>query len=160
MLLCGLLGFASLLWNSLRPVNAEARRKTRVIVWGAVIGVGPLALLMLAGFVAQVHIPPALFLLSVVLFASVLPLSVAYAVVKHRVLEIPVLVKRSARYLLVQRGFVILHVLLSAAVTVLFALALSHFFRSGGPFATAVGLSSAVLFGSVLAMIGAGIHRR
>jgi sigma-B regulation protein RsbU (phosphoserine phosphatase) len=160
MLLCWVLGFASLVWNSLRPVNAEARRKTRVIVWGAVIGVSPLALLMLAGFVRRMDIPPALFLLVVVLFASVLPLSVAYAVVKHRVLDLPVLVKRSARYLLVQRGFVILHILLSAAVTVLFALALSRFFRSGARFWTSAGLTGAVLFGSVLAMTGVGIHRR
>ena len=160
MLLCWALGFASLVSNSLRPVNAEARRKTRVIVWGAVIGVGPLALLMLLGFVAQINLPPALFLLCVVLFACVFPVSVAYAVVKHRVLDVPVLVKRSARYLLVQRGFVILHVLLSAAVTILFALALSHFFRPGARFATPVGLTGAVVFGSALAMTGVGIHRR
>jgi len=160
MLLCWTLGFVSLVWNSLRPVNAEARRKSRVIVWGAVIGVGPLALLMLVGFVAQINLSPAVFLFCIVLFASILPLSVAYAVVKHRVLDVQVLVKRSARYLLVQRGFVILHVLLSAAVTILFALALSHLFRPGARFATPVGLSSAVLFGSVLAMSGVGIHRR
>ena len=160
LLLCWVLGFASLAWNSLRPVNAEVRRKTRVIVWGAMVGVGPLFLLMLVGFVVQFQVPPALFLLFVVLFASVLPLSVAYAVVKHRVLEVPVLVKRSARYLLVQRGFVVVHVLLSAAVTLLFAVALSHLFRPGTPLATPAGLTSAVLFGSVLAMTGVRIHRR
>jgi hypothetical protein len=65
-------------------------------------------------------------------------------------LEIPVLVRRSARYLLVQRGFVILHILVSAAVTGLFALAWSRFFRPEAPVATPVGLASAVIFGSVL----------
>ncbi|HTG62048.1 MAG TPA: PDZ domain-containing protein, partial [Terriglobia bacterium] len=160
VLLCIVLGFVSLAWNSLRPANAEARRKTRVIVWGAVIGLGPLLLLMLAGLVVRIRIPPALYLLFVVLWASVLPLSVAYAVIRHRVLEIPVLVRRSARYLLVQRGFVILHILVSAAVTVLFALVWSRFFRPEAPVATPVGLASAVLFGSVLAMTGVGIHRR
>ncbi len=160
MPLCILLGFASLVWNSLRPVNAEARRKTRVIVWGAVIGVGPLSLLVLAVFVWRVLIPTALYLLAVVLFAFILPLSVAYAVVKHRVLDVPVLVKRSARYLLVQRGFVILHVLLSAVITVLFASALSRLFQYGTRLATPVGLTGAVLFGSVLAMTGVRIHRR
>ena len=44
------------------------------------------------------------------------PLSFAYAVVKHRVLEIPVLLRRSARYLLVQRGFVILLAMLRTVV--------------------------------------------
>jgi len=158
--LCIVLGFVSLAWNSLRPANAEARRKTRVIVWGAMVGLGPLVLLMLAELMVHIWIAPALYLLFVVLWASALPLSVAYAVIRHRVLEIPVLVKRSARYLLVQRGFVILHVLLSAAVTVLFALALSRIFRPEASVATPAGLTSAVLFGSVLAMTGVGIHRR
>ncbi|HEX8764712.1 MAG TPA: hypothetical protein VF740_06100, partial [Candidatus Acidoferrum sp.] len=36
------------------------------------------------------------------------PLSFAYAVVKHRVMEIPALLRHSARYVLVQRGFTIL----------------------------------------------------
>ena len=70
------------------------------------------------------------------------------------------LVRRSARYLLVQRGFVILHILVSAAVTVLVALAWSRFVRPEARVATPVGLASAVLFGSVLAMTGVGIHRR
>ena len=32
------------------------------------------------------------------------PISFAYAVIKHRVLDIPVLLRRSVRYVLVQRG--------------------------------------------------------
>ena len=48
------------------------------------------------------------------------PLSFAYAVVKHRVLEIPVLLRRSARYLLVQRGFIILLIAFSVGVTLRF----------------------------------------
>jgi hypothetical protein len=35
------LGLASLVWNNLRPASPEARRKTRVMVWGTVVGVFP-----------------------------------------------------------------------------------------------------------------------
>ena len=55
------------------------------------------------------------------LVSFIFPLSFAYAVVRHRVLEIPVLLQRSARYLLVQRGFTILLAFLSASLTLLFA---------------------------------------
>ena len=48
------------------------------------------------------------------------PLSFAYAVVKHRVLEIPVLLRRSARYVLVQRGFIVLMFLVAACAIILF----------------------------------------
>ena len=52
------------------------------------------------------------------------PLSFAYAVLKHRVLEIPVLLKRSARFLAVQWGVHIVGILL----TVTFALLLGRTF--------------------------------
>ena len=42
-----------------------------------------------------------------VLATMLMPVSYAYAVVKDRVLDVPVLLKRSARYLIVQRGFVL-----------------------------------------------------
>jgi serine phosphatase RsbU (regulator of sigma subunit) len=82
------------------------------------------------------------------------PLSFAYAVVKHRVLEIPVLLRRSARYMLVQRGFAFLHLLVSVAATVLFAWGLSR-----TRLTTPVGLTGGVIFGSVLALGGLRIHR-
>jgi sigma-B regulation protein RsbU (phosphoserine phosphatase) len=82
------------------------------------------------------------------------PLSFAYAVVKHRVLEIPVLLRRSARYLLVQRGFLFLHILVSVGAAVVFAWGLSR-----TQFMTPVGLTGGVIFGSVLAFGGLRIHK-
>jgi len=156
------LGFASLLWNSIRPSSAEVRRKTRVIVWGAILGIGPLllfAIALIAGRVKMYDFPFVAYALVVLCLATFLPLSFAYAVVKDRVLEIPVLVKRSARYLLVQRGFVFLQVLVAAAATLAVALVLPRVFETRGPFATSLGVSVAVIFGSVLALGGIRIHR-
>ena len=58
---------------------------------------------------------------------GILPLSFAYAVVKYRALEIPVLLKRSARYFLVQRGFLLLILLSGIAATLLLAHALNRY---------------------------------
>jgi len=56
-----------------------------------------------------------------VLVLFVYPLSFAYAVVKHRVLEIPVLLKRSARFLLAQWGVHILGVVATTILVLLLA---------------------------------------
>lgn len=108
------LGLASLVWSGLRAPSAETRRKLKVIVWGTVVGMVPFLLVFAAAvsmrrnycdFPFWVWAPP-------VLLSFLIPLSMAYAVIKHRVLEVPVLLKRSARYLLVKRGFDLLLLLL------------------------------------------------
>lgn len=112
------LGFLSLFLTSIsRQGSLEARRKARVLLWGTLLGVLPVVLQNFAVDVWHLRIPfwlNTLFVLSVVVY----PLSFAYAIVKYRVLEIPALFRRSARYLLVQRGFFSL--LLLAAVLAIF----------------------------------------
>ena len=79
-----------------------------------------------------------------ILALLLIPLSFSYAVAKHRALEIPVLLKRSARYLLVQRGFVLLILVLKIAVTLVFACALRLYFpaheRAGVPVGAGLGV--------------------
>ncbi|HVH61930.1 MAG TPA: GAF domain-containing SpoIIE family protein phosphatase, partial [Candidatus Sulfotelmatobacter sp.] len=60
----------------------------------------------------------------------VYPLSFAYAVVKHRVMEIPVLLRRSARYVLVQRGFVVLLFIVAVGAMATFTRVFSRFFEA------------------------------
>jgi serine phosphatase RsbU (regulator of sigma subunit) len=88
-----------------------------------------------------------------VLLLCVYPLSFAYAVVKHRVLEVPVLLRRSARYLLVQRGFLFLQILISVGAAMAFAWGLPHTHVM-----TPVGLTGGVVLGSALALGGMRIH--
>ena len=102
------LGVFSLAQNAfVKSVPQEARRKSRVILFGTVAGVLPIVIERVAVDFAGYH-PP--FWTDTVLVAilSVYPLSFAYAVVKHRVMEIPALLRRSARYVLVQRGYFVL----------------------------------------------------
>jgi sigma-B regulation protein RsbU (phosphoserine phosphatase) len=113
------LGLVSLIWSAVSAPTAEARRKIRVLVVGTVVGVAPMQVLSLFMLWSgkegnPLHLP---FWVWVAAVAGLilLPLSFAYAVVKHRVMELPVLLKRSARYLLVKRGFAIFITVASAA---------------------------------------------
>ncbi|MBZ5545733.1 MAG: SpoIIE family protein phosphatase [Acidobacteriia bacterium] len=158
------LGVASLALNSFSAVTAEARRKARVIFWGVLAGVGPSILVALLAFaLGRLQRVPFWIIVLAWLAWLLLPVSFAYAVVKHRVMEIPVLLRRSARYMLVQRGFAFLTVLWGVGCTGLFTsvgLSLSHFL----PWQTQVTLPAVVVagvsFGSLLALTGLRVHRR
>ncbi len=103
--------------------EGDVRRKGRLIVGGTLLGLVPALALQVVSLVLR-RSPAALGFwvwAPAVIALSLLPLSYAYAVVKHRVLEVPVLLRRSARYLLVQRGAVGLLVGLALFVTLLVA---------------------------------------
>ena len=155
------LGLVSLISNNLLAADAQVRRKAHVMVWGTVIGVAPVSLAVGATFMGgPVNVPLVLWQVSVVFLSSVWPLSFAYAVVKHRVLEIPVLLKRSARYVLVQRGFVFLTVLLSISATLVLAVVFARLLRSRQETAVPVSLGAGVVFGVLLAWAGSNTIRR
>jgi phosphoserine phosphatase RsbU/P len=119
------LGLISLAQNSfMAAVPLEARRKSRVILWGTVVGVLPIVVERMA--IDFVGFRPSFWLdTGLVLVLFVYPLSFAYAVVKHRVLEIPVLLKRSARFLLAQWGVHILGVVATTIIVLVLARAFS-----------------------------------
>jgi sigma-B regulation protein RsbU (phosphoserine phosphatase) len=153
------LGFVSLIWNAFSAPTPEARRKTRVILWGTLVGVVPATLVLASGDFFGFHHPLWLVVVVVVLL-WLFPLSFAYAVVKHRVLEIPVLLRMSARYLLVQRGFTILLALLSVGVVWIFALSFAHYLKPLTGAALPGGLALGTAFGSLLLWTGTRVHRR
>jgi sigma-B regulation protein RsbU (phosphoserine phosphatase) len=151
------LGFASLIWNEVVVTSPDARRKIRLILWGTLIGVVPAALWRAAsdffGFSSNLLLDAIL-----VLLLWLFPLSFAYAVVKHRVLEIPVLLRRSARYLLVQRGFVILLIALSLGVTLAFAMSFSRYLQAFTSVAMPGAIALGSVFGCVLLWTGVQVH--
>ena len=82
------IGLVSLAANYLHPPDPETRRKIRVIVWGTAVGLTPN--LIAAGVRNSTRYQEPDWLATLlVLVAFLIPLSLAYAVVKHRVLEIP-----------------------------------------------------------------------
>ncbi len=100
------LGLISLLCNMFSVSSRDDRRKLKVIFWGTVVGVTPALVIALMQDVFHIGFSFWLNFAKVILL-FLFPLSFAYAVVKHRVMDIPVLLKRSARYFVVERGFVI-----------------------------------------------------
>jgi len=158
-----LLGLVSLAWNGFFAPAIEVRRKIRVIVWGIAIGLTPGMVMSFVAALTSKSVPELLpvWLWGPIVFGSfwLFPLSFAYAVAKHRVLEVPVLLKRSARYFLVQRGFVVVQVLLSTVLTAVLALALSRTFQVSSQLIVLAVLTAAVIFGSVLALSGMRIHQ-
>jgi sigma-B regulation protein RsbU (phosphoserine phosphatase) len=144
------LGLFSLGWNSLRAPTAEAKRKIHVILWGTLIGITPATFIKLFEDVWQYHPPFWLDFLNICL-VLVFPMCFAYAVVKHRVMEIPALLRHSARYVLVRRGFALLIVLLAASVNLIFAIAFSKLFQMHPRIAMSAGTS----FGLILAWVSA-----
>jgi serine phosphatase RsbU (regulator of sigma subunit) len=133
----------------------EVQRKSRVILWGTVFGVLPIvverAAVDFAGYRPSFW---AGWLFFVVLLLY--PLSFAYAVVKHRVMEIPVLLKRSARYVLVQRGYFVLLFVVAATAIALFTHTISRFFPEG----TNVGMALSAVFGIVMVWASAPMVKR
>jgi sigma-B regulation protein RsbU (phosphoserine phosphatase) len=161
-LLPGALGTVSLIGNGFFSDSREVRRKIRVIVWGTLVGLLPgLLVYSLPAYLGRgtQSFPPWLWGLISLFSFWLFPLSFAYAVVKHRVMEIPLLLKRSARYLLVQRGFVVVHVLFSMALTVALILLVTRSFKPTALFSSPALLAGAAVFGSVLALSGIRLHR-
>jgi sigma-B regulation protein RsbU (phosphoserine phosphatase) len=153
---------ASLIGNSIRAVSVEAQRKARVIVWGVACGLSPIILLVTVLYLTGGRFQDTPFwLYAFCVFALfLLPLSFAYAVVKHRVLEIPVLLKRSARYVLVQRGFVLLSLLGSIGAVLAFIAVFTRVFGTHPEKALPAGLGFGVVLGVVGTVGGMQLQQR
>ncbi len=150
-----LLGVASLIWNVLGAPRVEDRRKLKVMLWGTLVGVTPAILIGLVYDLSRQDTPFWATFIKVV-FLFLIPLSFAYAVVKHRVMDIPVLLRRSARYLLVERGFAILILLVSIGIMLWFGQAFSRRFSAGSKAAIPVGAA----FGILLMGGATQVHRQ
>jgi sigma-B regulation protein RsbU (phosphoserine phosphatase) len=156
-----LLGLAALVANARSP-DAAARRKTRVIMWGTVLGFTPALLLgIVTSSTGREPYELGFWLwMPTVVALCLMPLSFAYAVVKHRVLAVPVLLRRSARYLLVKRGFAALTMVAGLLATLVLALSFSRVLSARTPLALPTGLVVAAGFGALLVSAGMRMERR
>jgi hypothetical protein len=140
------LGLVSFATNFFTTEDPETRRKIRVMFWGTVVSFGPnLADVLVRNFTGRQDPQWLSTLLTALLF--LFPLSFAYAVAVHRVLEIPVLLRRSARYLLVQRGFTFLLSLVSVGLTLLFAMSFARYLQPIVEIAEPSGIALGAVFG-------------
>jgi phosphoserine phosphatase RsbU/P len=150
------LGLVSLAGNTFAgSSDPGVRRKSRVILWGTLIGVLPMVIERAAMDFAGYH--PSFWVNTVlIVICALYPLSFGYAVVKHRVMDIPVLLRRSARYFLVQRGFIVLLFVAAFSAIAFFSRTLSRFFQ---PNASA-GMMFSAVFGIALVWAAAPLVKR
>lgn len=141
------LGVVALFLNASRAPTTDARRKARVLLWGTAAGALPLLIQSSVQVLLGLPVPSWVGTAALAM-SSVLPVSFAYAVVKHRVLDVPLLLRRSARYLLVRRGIVVLMLATAALLAGGFMPLLSRV----AAVSTTVAVAMSVAFGSALAL--------
>jgi phosphoserine phosphatase RsbU/P len=100
------IGLVSLVVHAWQAETVTDRRRMTILLTGAVIGLFPLVLLGV--FTAQWpgDRVPLWFVTLVLITLPLFPLSFIYAVVRHRVLGVQLIVKRGVQYALLSRGFV------------------------------------------------------
>jgi sigma-B regulation protein RsbU (phosphoserine phosphatase) len=138
-LLCALL----MLGFSYRTADTVGRRRLRVVMWGSLIGFGSLLLVVVMEFTGTQDSLKTIWnwlQFSTILTLPLVPLSFAYAIIRHRVIPISLIIRRSVRYLLVSRGSVILE---GAIVAFTVAAILTLLFRYLQPSSLTVGLITA-----------------
>jgi eukaryotic-like serine/threonine-protein kinase len=96
-----------------RHSNQAARRKLRVLVAGWIVGALPvMTVTMLIAFEAPVSAEAYVWLgLFATLVLLLIPISFAYAVVRHRVIPVSLIIRRSVQYVLAKNALRILPVL-------------------------------------------------
>jgi sigma-B regulation protein RsbU (phosphoserine phosphatase) len=103
-------GLLSLIFNY-EHASRSSRRKMRVVVAGSIAGFLPILLFVALAFfsVLPMNSPVARWLGIIAFLAfPIFPLSFAYAIVRHQVIPIRLILRRGVRYLLVSRGFIII----------------------------------------------------
>src|SRR5262245_13827096 len=131
------------LWLSYRTADTVGRRRLRVVMWGSLISFGNLFLVFVLEVTNMQGKRPAIWYWSTFsLFCTLplIPLSFAYAIIRHRVIPISLILRRGVRYLLVSRGSILLVLLFTGLIVTALLSLLFNYLR---PSALTVGLVSA-----------------
>jgi len=146
------------LFISYRVAGVVARRKLHVIVAGSGAGFFNLLLVVVWETFLQTRYPDAYDWIRLALGFTLplVPLSFAYAIVRHQVIPVSLIIRRSARYVLVSRGAILLDVIaVGLSVTAL----LTYIFNRIRPPVIVIGLVSATV-GVVTWKVASGLHDR
>lgn len=101
-------GLLSLLLNY-RGASRSSRRKMRVVVAGSIAGFLPFFLVIgIAILFNRVGAQLQWAIIVAICCFPLFPLSFAYAIVRHQVIPVRLILRRGVRYLLVSRGFIII----------------------------------------------------
>ena len=107
-----------------------AQAQARTILWGSLLAFGPIAVWLIVFRFIGATFPPVLLLPWLVAF----PLSIAYAILRHRLLDINLVVSRGVVYALLSVGVVGIYFLLLYLISLVFGVTL----QANHPLALAV----------------------
>ncbi|HLB44832.1 MAG TPA: ATP-binding protein [Candidatus Limnocylindrales bacterium] len=114
-----LVGGLVLFINAMKRVRSvTARRQLRWIVWGTALGVGPVATVYALPYAAGFDVPRVFEFLFVPL--SLLPLAFASAIVRYRLMDVEVIIKRGLMYAAMASAILLIYAILLRIVGVLF----------------------------------------
>jgi phosphoserine phosphatase RsbU/P len=139
--------------------DASNKRRTRVVVVGCGLGILTLLIALGGGWYGLNRVYPEFFDLIIYFYPVaflLIPLSFVYAIVRHQVIPVSLIIRRSARYLLVSRGAILLDVI---AVGLSVAAVLTYIFNRIRPPVIVIGLVSAAV-GVVTWKVAGGLHDR
>jgi sigma-B regulation protein RsbU (phosphoserine phosphatase) len=139
--------------------DANNKRRTRMVVAGCVVGILTLLIALGGGWLGVNRIYPEFFDLISYFYPVaflLIPLSFVYAIVRHQVIPVSLIIRRSARYVLVSRGAILLDVI---AVGLSVAAVLTYIFNRIRPPVIVIGLVSAAV-GVVTWKVVGGLHDR
>jgi phosphoserine phosphatase RsbU/P len=112
--------FAALGYRHGKTAAADERRRLALLRWGATIGLTPVWLLVLFSLWSGRAMGelPAVLLVPALLLLAVFPLTLAYAIVVERAMDVRVVLRQGLQYALAQRGVRVVQALASLAVLV------------------------------------------
>jgi sigma-B regulation protein RsbU (phosphoserine phosphatase) len=98
---------AALVLNTVQARSRNEKRRLAILLWGTLLGLFPLISVAIVFTILKRTMP---FWLVVILIATLtaFPLSFAYVVLRHQVLDIRVIIRRGLRYALISRAFLLL----------------------------------------------------
>lgn len=128
-----------------RFADSIARRRLRVVMAGSVAGFLNLLLLILGGATGLQEKFPAVwswFEKTIYVTLPLIPLSFVYAIARHKVIPISLIIRRGVRYVLVSRGSVLIE---GIAVALAVTAVLNYVFSRFNPPGIVIGLVSAAV---------------
>ncbi|MGH9840352.1 MAG: SpoIIE family protein phosphatase [Blastocatellia bacterium] len=138
------LGLAALVVNY-RAADARNRRRIRVVAAGCSPGILSIFLIIGGGMLGFNKTYPKFFDLlgyAIAVALPLIPLSFAYAIVRHQVIPVSLIIRRGVRYVLVSRGSILIEAIV---VTLAVTAVLTYIFSRFKPPGIVIGLVSAAV---------------
>ncbi len=108
--------FSSIFTKSSMAISPDAKRRLRLLYWGATVAMVPLFLITLAEAVrgkSMYDIFPEWFIALALIMTTIFPLTLAYVIVVQRAIDVRVAIRQGLKYALAKSGIRVLQVVIT-----------------------------------------------